>query len=35
MEKWDNNSILSFDEGKLRLNEYLGFGAEPKKGIFE
>ena len=34
MEQWNNNSVMNFDEGILELNNYLGFGAEPKERIF-
>jgi len=34
LEQWDNKTIKALDDGILITNEYLGFGAEPKKGIF-
>jgi len=34
LEQWENKSIKVLDEGILIANEYLGFGAEPKKRIF-
>ena len=34
MEQWNNNSVMNFDKGILELNNYLGFGSEPKEIIF-
>ena len=35
LEQWENNSIMNLDDGILTPNEYLGFGADPKKGLFD
>ena len=34
MSKWENKTINKLDKGILYTNEYLGFGANPIKGIF-
>tara|TARA_B110000438_G_scaffold30148_1_gene29361 strand:+ start:21219 stop:22292 length:1074 start_codon:yes stop_codon:yes gene_type:complete len=35
MSKWENKTINKLDKGILYTNEYLGFGANPIKGIFD
>jgi len=34
MEKWENKTIKNLENGTLEINEYLGFGTNPIKGIF-
>ncbi len=34
LEQWENKTIKNLEDGTLITNEYLGFGTEPKKDIF-
>lgn len=34
LEQWENQSIDTIEDGVLNPKEYLGFGANPKKGLF-
>ena len=34
MEQWNNKTIKSLEDGILITDDYLGFGANPIKGLF-